>query len=70
MVKLAVRIFLTAIATNTFFNLLNKVKRYFAIIETISGVFLLIIGVLIFTGRFSLLATKLIEWFPGLLKFT
>ena len=67
---LGVPFFLTAIATNTFFNLLNKVKRYFAIIETISGVFLLIIGVLIFTGRFSLLATKLIEWFPGLLKFT
>jgi cytochrome c-type biogenesis protein len=63
---LGVPFLLTAIATHTFLNVFNKVKRHFRILEIISGVFLIIIGVLIFTGRFSLLATKLIEWFPWL----
>jgi cytochrome c-type biogenesis protein len=67
---LGVPFLLTAVATQTFLNFFNKVKRYFHIIEIISGVFLIIIGVLIFTGRFSIIATKLIEWFPWLLKFT
>ncbi len=60
---------LTAIATQRFLNVFNKVKRYFNVIETISGVLLIIIGVLIFTGQFSVLSTKMIEWFPWLMKF-
>ena len=63
---LGVPFLLTAIATQKFFHLFNTVKRYFHLIEMVSGIFLLLIGVLIFTGRFSLLATKLIEWFPAL----
>ena len=65
-IGLGVPFLLTALATQTFFNVLNRVKRYFNVIEVVSGVFLIAIGVLIFTGRFSLIATKLIEWFPGL----
>jgi cytochrome c-type biogenesis protein len=65
---LGIPFLLTAMATNTLFNLLSKVKPYFPIIETISGIFLLIVGVLIFTERFSLLATKLLKWFPGLIN--
>lgn len=60
---------LTAIATQTFFNLFNKMKRYFNIMEAVSGVLLIVIGVLIFTGQFSTLSTKLIEWFPWLMRF-
>jgi cytochrome c-type biogenesis protein len=63
---LGVPFLLTAIATHTFLEVFNKIKRHFNILETISGVFLIVIGVLIFTGRFSILATKLIEWFPWL----
>jgi len=63
---LGVPFLLTAIATHTFLNLFNKVKRHFQLLEIISGVFLILIGVLIFTGRFSFLATKLMEWFPWL----
>jgi cytochrome c-type biogenesis protein len=66
---LGVPFLLTAIVTQRFLNVLNKVKRYFNVIEAISGIFLIVIGGLIFTGRFSVIATKLIEWFPWLLDF-
>jgi len=67
---LGVPFLLTAMATQTFFQVLNKVKRYFHLIEVISGIFLIVIGVLIFTGKFSVITTTLIEWFPWLLRFT
>lgn len=59
---------LTAIGANTFVGFFNKIKRYFGIIERFSGAFLLLVGFLIFTNRFTLLAGKLAEWFPWLLK--
>ena len=65
---LGVPFLLTAIATHSFLNLLNKVKRHFKTLEIISGVFLIIIGVLMVTGRFSILAAKLLEWFPELVN--
>lgn len=63
---LGVPFLLTALATQTFFEVFNTMKRHFQLIETLSGVFLILIGALIFTGKFSVLATKLIEWFPQL----
>ncbi len=66
---LGIPFLLTAIATQTCFNMLNKVKRYFNVIEAISGALLIAIGVLMVTGRFTLLAAKLTEWFPWLLEF-
>jgi cytochrome c-type biogenesis protein len=63
---LGVPFLLTAIATHTFLNMFNKLKRHFQVLQVISGVFLIIIGIMIFTGKFSVLATKLIEWFPWL----
>ncbi|PIE34097.1 cytochrome C biogenesis protein [candidate division KSB3 bacterium] len=65
---LGVPFLLTAMATQIFFQLLNKVKRYFHIIEAISGIFLILIGALIFTGRFTVIAGMLLEWFPWLEK--
>ena len=63
---LAVPFLLTAIATHQCLTLLNAVKRHFRVMEIISGVFLIIIGVLIFTGQFSIISTRLVEWFPWL----
>ncbi len=63
---LGVPFLLTALATHNLLNVFDKVKRHFQVLEIINGVFLIFIGVLMFTGRFSLLATKLIQWFPGL----
>jgi len=55
---LGVPFFLTAIATGSFFKLFKKVKKYFHLIEIISGVFLIIIGVLIFRGSLSFIFQK------------
>jgi cytochrome c-type biogenesis protein len=63
---LGIPFLLTAIATHTFLNVFDKIKRYFQILQIISGVFLIIIGVMIVTGKFSVLAAKLLEWFPWL----
>ncbi len=67
---LGIPFLLTAIATQTFFEMFNAVKRHFHVIEIISGVLLVVIGVLIFTGQFSALSYTLIEWFPALQKFS
>lgn len=63
---LGVPFLLTAIATHSLLNVFDKVKRHFQVLEIISGVFLIFIGILMVTGQFSILATKLIQWFPGL----
>lgn len=42
---------LTAIAVTTFLNLFNKVKKYFRAISLVSGLLLIIIGILIMTDR-------------------
>lgn len=61
---------LTAIATQTFLETFNKVKRYFEILEKISGIFLIIVGVLLVMGQFDILAAKLTDWFPWLLNLS
>ncbi len=42
---------LTAVAITTFLNLFNKVKKYFRAISLVSGLLLIIIGILIITNR-------------------
>ena len=41
---------LTALAMNTFLNLLGKVKKYFKVISVVSGLLLVAIGILIIIG--------------------
>lgn len=65
---LGVPFLLTAIATHSFLNLLDKVKQHFQTLEIISGVFLIFIGTLMVLGKFTILATMLIDWFPWLAK--
>ncbi len=67
---LGIPFLLTAIATHRFLGVLNSIKRHFHLIEIVSGVFLLLVGVLMFTGRFSLITSKLIEWFPWLINLS
>lgn len=42
--------FLAAIGINTFFGLFEKIRKHFRVIEIVSGVLLILVGVLIFTG--------------------
>jgi cytochrome c-type biogenesis protein len=65
---LGVPFILTAVATQTSLSFFSKVKRHYRVVEVVSGCFLLLVGVLMFSGRFTLIATKLIEWFPWLLQ--
>ena len=67
---LGIPFLLTAIATHRFLGILNSIKRHFQTIEIVSGVFLLLVGVLMFTGRFSLITSKLVEWFPWLINLS
>lgn len=59
---------LTAICANTFMDFFSKIKRYFTVVEMFSGAFLVLVGFLIFTNQFTILAGKLAEWFPWLLN--
>jgi len=59
---LAIPFFLSALAVNLFLNFFGKVKRYLRIIEIISGVLLIIFGILVFTNYFSILSAYLVSW--------
>jgi len=61
---LAVPFFATALAINRFFTALAKIRRHYHMIELISGALLVIIGVLIFTNRFTVIAQWLTPYLP------
>jgi cytochrome c-type biogenesis protein len=57
--------FLSALALHQFLVLFNRFKRYIRIFEITTGIFLIIIGVLLFTNYLTVLgryATILFEW--------
>src|SRR3990170_2326991 len=53
---LAVPFFATALAVNKFFPAMARIRRYYHAIELTSGALLVVIGVLIFTDRFTIIA--------------
>jgi cytochrome c-type biogenesis protein len=59
---LAIPFFLSALAVNVFLSFFGKVKRYLRVIETISGIWLTIFGILVFTNYFSILSGYLVRW--------
>jgi cytochrome c-type biogenesis protein len=59
---LAIPFFLSALAVNVFRSFFGKVKRYLRVIETISGIWLTIFGILVFTNYFSILSGYLVRW--------
>jgi cytochrome c-type biogenesis protein len=61
---LAVPFFATALAMNRFFAAFAKIRRHYHAIEVASGALLVIIGALIFTNRFTLLAQWLTPYLP------
>jgi len=63
---LGIPFFIAGIGFNTFLRVFQKIKRYFNIIEIASGIFLIIVGFLIFTNSFSYLTGLLAKWFPWL----
>ena len=56
---LAIPFLLTALLTSSMLGLLNRIKRYFRIIEIVSGVLLALLGIAIATGGIGKLTTML-----------
>lgn len=61
---LGVPFFLTALAIDRFFVAFSKIRRHYHAIELVSGILLIVIGVLIFTNRFTILAQWLTPYLP------
>lgn len=52
---LGIPFLITGVGFNLFLNVFEKIKRYFRIIEIISGLFLILVGALIFLGSLGLI---------------
>jgi cytochrome c-type biogenesis protein len=61
---LAIPFLLTAIAINQFFVAFKRIRRYYHAIELVSGALMIVIGVLIFTNRFTVIAQFLTPYLP------
>jgi cytochrome c-type biogenesis protein len=55
---------LTAFAINQFFTVFKRIRKHYHLIEIISGLLLVLIGLLIFTNRFTLIAKWLTPYLP------
>jgi len=61
---LGVPFFLTSLAIDKFFAASSKVRRYYRAIELVSGVLLVLLGILMLTGRFTLIIRFLTPYLP------
>jgi cytochrome c-type biogenesis protein len=61
---LGVPFFATAVAINRFFGALARIRPHYHKIEVVSGALLVVIGFLIFTNRFTILAQWLTPYLP------
>lgn len=63
---LAIPFLLAAFATESFLRWSQGFKRHLVIVEKVSGLLLISVGVLIFLGSFSMVSGWLIDWFPAM----
>ena len=61
---LAIPFIATSLAINHFFSAFAKIRRHYKTIEITSGALLVVIGVLIFTGRLTIIAQYLTPYLP------
>jgi cytochrome c-type biogenesis protein len=61
---LGVPFLVTALAMNHFFAAFARIRRYYRAIELVSGALLVLIGILIFTDRFTIIARWLEPYLP------
>lgn len=62
---LAIPFFLSSLAMHQFLVVFNRFKKHIRIFEIITGVFLIIVGVMIFSNYLSILARFSMKWFGG-----
>jgi thiol-disulfide isomerase/thioredoxin len=64
---LAVPFLLTGLGINQFLSFYKNFRKHLHKVEVVSGVVLILVGVLVMTGQSTLLATsKFMSWFPNL----
>jgi cytochrome c-type biogenesis protein len=56
---------LTSLAINQFFSAFARIRKHYHAIEVTSGVLLVVVGVLIFTNRFTVIAQYLQPYLPS-----
>jgi cytochrome c-type biogenesis protein len=61
---LAIPFFAAALAINRFFAAFARIRKHYHMIELTSGALLVIIGILIFTNRFTIIARSLQPYLP------
>jgi len=61
---LGVPFLVTGLAINKFFGAMAKIRRHYHTIELVSGALLVVIGLLIFTNRFTVIAQWLSPYLP------
>jgi cytochrome c-type biogenesis protein len=61
---LGVPFLLTALAIDRFFEAFARIRRHYRTIEIVSGALLIVIGFLIFTNRFTIIARWLTPYLP------
>ena len=61
---LGIPFLLTSLAVNQFFSAFQRIRPYYKAIEVTSGVLLVVVGALIFTDRFTLIAQDLTPYLP------
>jgi cytochrome c-type biogenesis protein len=61
---LGIPFLLTAVAINQFFSAFAKIRKHYHAIEVTSGLLLCVIGVLIFTDKFTIIARYLSPYLP------
>ena len=61
---LAIPFFAAALAINRFFAAFARIRKHYHFIELTSGALLVIIGILIFTNRFTIIARTLQPYLP------
>lgn len=63
---LAIPFFLASLAMHQFLVVFNRFKKYIRLFEIATGVFLIIVGVMIFTNYLSVLSRYASKWFGGM----
>ena len=65
---LGIPFFIASLSINSFLVRFKKIRKYTRLIQIISGIFLAVVGVLIFTNYFSILSSYLQSWGIGWMR--
>jgi len=59
---LGLPLFITSLGVSSFLLYFKRINKYMRLIQILSGLFLMVVGIMIFTGYFSVLSSYLQSW--------